>query len=327
MQVKPIEHHSQTLGSLEDQLRELSISENISLKDFVEIRDNFSHLHVELLKNIKTKLNLASIHGQTLYHKPPQSLQLLNSSIVAQHLSVTVVSDLRAADLALGGEGAPITPLADYIIYADSKKKVIVNLGGFCNITFLPKKKEDAHLELFGKDVCACNHILDSLCRDRLNIDYDENGSIAAKGNSNRAFVDCLKKRLYSQNERGDSLGTGDECFELIKDLSKEISTEDVLKSICIVIAEMIGEVGTKSEEIVLAGGGCLNKTLVEEIKKASEVDVVLSDEYGIPTQYREAVGMAVLGALCEDKVPITIEGITGLNCPAPISGVWVYSS
>ena len=129
------------LGDLAIPLKKLSLQQPMKAEEITRIAHDFGLLHLKALKELAgdNKLDLISVHGQTVLHKPPLSWQLINPSIIAYGLDTPVVYDLRAADLAAGGEGAPITPLADFILFRNgSETRGIVNLGGFCNVTILP---------------------------------------------------------------------------------------------------------------------------------------------------------------------------------------------
>src|SRR6185436_14618647 len=118
------------------------------------------------------RLDLIAAHGQTVFHAPPLSWQMLNPWPLVRDLQTSVVFDLRGADLAHGGQGAPITPLADWVLFrSNSRTRAVVNLGGFCNLTLLPPGRPDM---VRGFDVCACNQLLDHIARGILQRPFDE---------------------------------------------------------------------------------------------------------------------------------------------------------
>jgi len=288
--------------------------------------------HVEHLERLLggVQVDLVCAHGQTVYHKPPVSWQLLNAAPIAEFVRAPVVFDLRAADLAAGGQGAPITPIADLAMFGDREEsRVIVNLGGFCNITVLPAGERAAVLDLVdGFDLCACNHVLDRVAREVLGAPFDEDGKIALSGCENGDAADDLRRRLESQRGAGRSLGTGDEVGSWIVEHRSCVSAADLAASACAALGGVIGRaisgIGLNRPRVVLAGGGVFNAALVAAIESACGGSVVLSDTLGVPVAYREAMAMAVLGALCQDRVPITLPRVTGCRRPAPVAGVWV---
>ena len=119
---------------------------------------------------LEARADLVVAHGQTVFHAPPASWQLLNAAPIARAVRAPVVFDLRQADLAAGGQGAPITPLADWIMLRAhgpaAAGRAIVNLGGFCNVTILPSGAGPEGVR--GMDVCPCNHLLDGVARRRV---------------------------------------------------------------------------------------------------------------------------------------------------------------
>ncbi|NQU66064.1 MAG: anhydro-N-acetylmuramic acid kinase, partial [SAR324 cluster bacterium] len=277
-------------------------------------------------------VNLIALHGQTIYHSPPLSWQLINPTLIAQKLNVPVIFDLRAADLAQGGQGAPITPLGDFILFRDIvEKRSIVNLGGFCNITTLPgisnSAKNDVDLEYWqslvgGFDLSPCNHLLDKISRDLIGQPYDENGNNALTGSVSKKPFEKLHSILSGMFNEKRSLGTGDETSQWISRFSGDVIAVDLARTACAAIAQMIVD-SVDSDRIILAGGGVKNAALMEEITKRFSGKVSTSNEFGIPSEHREAIEMAILGALCQDRVPITLPQVTGSKTKF-ISGCWV---
>ncbi len=169
---------------LQKALRDFSSQIPMTSKTISQIASDFTDFHIEGIKQLLTNkgdddliVDLIAVHGQTVYHCPPISWQLFTPARLVKEFNTKVVCDLRSMDLAYDGNGAPITPLADYILFRDKiglKSRAIVNLGGFINITFLSKPNTIDSIS--GKDVCACNQVLDLIARKRLNTNYDNDG-------------------------------------------------------------------------------------------------------------------------------------------------------
>jgi 1,6-anhydro-N-acetylmuramate kinase len=281
-------------------------------------------------------------HGQTVFHAPPVSWQMLNGPVLAHELGVPVVFDLRAADLAAGGQGAPITPLADWVMFRSEHPTAVVNLGGFCNITLLPAplivhyntprgtmRTNDFIGEaalVDGFDVCACNHLLDRVARDLLGCEFDQDGRASASGRVHEGALHELFGLLAAQSKEGRSLGTGDEAVAWINRWRTQASGEDLAASACAAIARTIASRLGDSREVLVAGGGARNAALLDAIRRNTKAAVNATEKRGVPIEFREAAAMAVLGAMCEDKVPITLARVTGVGArqePTPIAGVW----
>ena len=312
------------LGALGPRLRAMAEQQPMTAGEIAQLGQDFSRLHITAIKGAcgRQKPDLIAIHGQTVFHQPPLSWQFLTPAPIAWELNANVVYDLRAADIAAGGQGAPITPVADWILFRhSSERRAIVNLGGFCNVTRLPAHDNYRHLD--GGDVCACNQILDRMARALLELPFDRDGQVALQGQVNEGAMADLVRQLGTQADAGRSLGTGDDLGDWAgRHALEEVS--DALRTACAAIAEVIIAKCVPTDRLVVAGGGVRNRALMQELRARSPVPVVTSDELGIPATLREAASMAILGALCEDVIPITIPRITGV-LRAPISGSWIF--
>lgn len=318
------------LGDLAPRLRRLAEQEPMAAGEIARLSREFSLAHVPALREAAAgdRLDLVCVHGQTVFHQPPVSWQMLTPACIARELGAAVVCDLRAADLAAGGQGAPITPLADWVLLRDPRVgRTVVNLGGFCNTTRLPARPASADdlgwIGLVeGGDVCPCNHLLDSIARTCLGRPFDDGGRAAKSGRVSAAAAESLRRALPTG--RGRSLGTGDELLGWVAEWKSREPGPDLAATGCAVIAERI--CSAAAGDLVLAGGSVRNEGLVSAIRAAATGRVMLCDDLGLPAAYREAACFAVLGALCEDRISITLPRVTGVGTPAPISGVWVYT-
>ena len=324
-------HVSRPLGSLADGLRALAAQQPRSAGEIARLVQEFELLHLDAVRTVcaDTHPGLVAVHGQTVFHAPPVSWQLLSVSRLARELGAPVVYNLRAADLATGGQGAPITPLADYIFFqSETEARAVLNLGGFCNFTLLPRgpRGDDAGAlaAIGGGDICACNQLLDALARELLGTPFDADGARALCGASRPRAHAALAARLRDQAAGGRSLGTGDELGEWIDAWRGQATPEDLLRTACNAIAAVACERIGPVERLIVAGGGAHNGAMLAALRSRG-VPVSLSDEFGVPIQAREAAAMAVLGALCQDGVPITLPQITGCAVPAPRAGCWAY--
>ncbi|RMF72420.1 MAG: hypothetical protein D6744_16880 [Planctomycetota bacterium] len=329
---------SRPLGELGDELRRLAGQQPFSAAAIARLARRFSDAHIDALRLVADGRppDLICVHGQTVYHDPPDSWQLIGPARIAHALAAPVVFDLRAADLAAGGRGAPITPLADAVLFRETAPAVIVNFGGFCNFAMLPAWSENGRIEprrIVGGDLCVCNHLLDGVARSCWGRAYDEGGARAAKGAVVGDVFDELVATLTQQRCARRSLGTGDELQDWVARYAGRLRGEDLARTACAAIAETIAsaDLATRSAEAdpacaswLVAGGGALNATLLDELRRRVSGPVATSDARSVPATHREAVAMAVLGALCQDGVPITLPQVTGVPEPAPVAGAWV---
>jgi 1,6-anhydro-N-acetylmuramate kinase len=321
MRAEHVAGASRDLGKLGPELRRLAEQEPLPAREITRLARELALVHLAAIRDLDAeRIDLIAAHGQTVYHAPPLSWQLLNPAPIAYELGVPVVHDLRAADLALGGQGAPITPLADHVLFRGPEPRAVVNLGGFCNITLLPGGDDGTRVR--GGDVCACNQLLDRLARDLFDEAYDRDGERALAGTVERKALAPLAASLALQARGGRSLGTGDELGDWVARWRARCAPADLARTACAAIAQTIAKAAGGAKRLVLAGGGVRNRALVAELSQRAGVPVVASDRLGIPAPMREAVGMAVLGALCQDRIAITVPAITGVES-APIAGCW----
>lgn len=313
------------LGECGSTLRRLAGQEQVSARDIAASARSSALAHAEAVLGMceGRRPDLVAVHGQTVVHEPPISWQLLNPAPIALAVGSPVVFDLRAADLARGGQGAPITPIADWIFFRDHEARLaVVNLGGFANATILAPGGVE-HVR--GFDICACNQVLDCIARGEFGRRFDEDGAMALGGRANTSAAGELGGILEAQRRADRSLGTGDEGVGWVERWRGRIPGPDLAASACGAIgATIAGSVGAV-ERIALAGGGAKNRALARAISVGSRAGVVMTDSLGLPGTYREAAAMAVLGALCQDQVPITLPAVTGVRAPAPVAGAWMY--
>ncbi|RNC81653.1 MAG: hypothetical protein ED559_07650 [Phycisphaera sp.] len=324
MRINMERFESQPLGSLGNELRELANGALTSASEFARLGLSFGETIAQFLDTgfQPRRADLVVLHGQTIYHKPPLTWQLINPWPVAARLRTPVLYDLRRADLACGGQGAPLTPIADAIMLgADDRGRAIVNLGGFCNVTLLPALPRDS-LDpqlISGMDICPCNHWLDRAAKNYFDIAFDEEGERASKGN----VVGGLREKLHSEWAGiipRTSLGSDHEGLPYTNGLVGE----DVLATLCDVIGSLIAESTMGSDEILCAGGSTRNSSLMDSIRAHTNIPVLTTQEAGVDPLHREAVAMAVLGALSLDGLPIGLESVTGVKQPI-VSGSWCF--
>lgn len=349
-------HESQGLGELGPRLRRAAEQQSMTAGELARLAWDFGLLHADAIAAALGKHedapspDLIVAHGQTIFHEPPISWQLLNPAPIAARFDCPVICDLRQADLAAGGQGAPITPLADWILFRDARlRRAIVNLGGFCNVTVLPispppsegggRGVGEAHKQMRGAtsalhphpnpppqrgrgsmqdirgfDVCACNHVLDAVARRALNGPYDKDGEAASGGRVINDASNSLFTVLSRQRDQRRSLGTRDEATSWIDSHLGSMCPADLAATAVDAIARCIAAAVREHQidEVIVAGGGALNRALTDAVAKDGGVPTQLSDALGVPVQAREALCMAVLGTLSADDVPITLPQVTG---------------
>jgi len=321
-----------SLGALSGRLRAAQRQEPTTAADFANLARELALAHLPALRELEAKHGsptLIVVHGQTLFHAPPTSLQWINPTPLLTELGCDVLFDLRARDLALGGQGAPITPLADWMLFRSPRcARMIVNLGGFVNATRLPpappgsgSARETAWIEgVRGFDVCLCNQLLDHLARTRIGEAFDRNGERASRGTTSVAVQRELEAVLTAQARSGRSLGTADEVVAKAALILRELPSEDALATAASAIGTALGRTINgdspprvqERTEVFAAGGGVHHKPLMEAIERAIGRPIRTTQMLGIGPEARESTAMAVLGALAMDGVPITLPAVTG---------------
>lgn len=265
-------------------------------------------------------------HGQTVWHAPDDRLswQLMDPWPIVRALRLPVCYDLRQADLIAGGQGAPITPMADRVMFGEAGERVLVaNLGGICNVTAIGG-------DLRGEDLGPCNLLLDGIVQ-RLAPPkrYDEDGTLAAAGSVNANLLAAMGEHPWFDKPEPRTAGREDFNEAWIDTLltAHDVTAADACGTAAAFVANLITSFadGRGFDTLVLAGGGVLNRTLVDQITDAAGAyvgTVVTSDVLGVPAQAREAMAMAVLGAMTCDGQAITAPTITGADAPGR-AGVW----
>ena len=328
------------LGPLGARLRAAADQHPVTAGELADLARELGELHARealaLLREARLdRIDLAAIHGQTVFHRPPTSLQLLNAHPIAEALGCDIVFDLRGQDLACGGQGAPLTPLADWVLFRAPHARAIVNLGGFANATILPADDGAAPASqlaaIHGADLCACNQLLDRAAREVLGREFDADGAAAASGmRHDAAFAEA--RTLLAPKPDGRSLGTGDELFGWVERHRRALAPADVLATASDAVGATIGNALAAHgvRDAVLAGGGARHLRLTQAIASAARVPVGPSDRLGVPVGAREALGWAVLGALAQDGVGVALPQVTKRPEPAGpgrnprVSGAWL---
>jgi 1,6-anhydro-N-acetylmuramate kinase len=333
MRAELVAHESASLGELAPRLRAAAQELPLPAAEFARLALELGHLHATVCSNVcaasGAKPDLASIHGQTIYHRPPFSWQLINPWPIAKALRCPVVYDLRGADIAEGGQGAPLTPLADWVLFRGSEGRAIVNLGGFANATIIPADSSRPDL-IEGLDLCPCNQLLDCAARAVLRAPYDADGAAAMQGESNDDLLAALLPRL-AQGASGRSLGTGDESSELVAELQRQVPANTLLATLSEAVGLTIVNAMKKAasvhriDHVLLAGGGAHHARLVRTISACMGRPVSTTSVLGVPVGLREALGWAVLGALAQDGARATLPLVTGRASQSLADGSWCF--
>jgi anhydro-N-acetylmuramic acid kinase len=299
----------------------------------------YSKLIVDYLKEKKTspqKIDFIGSHGQTVCHLPKRTkehqieycstLQIGDPSVIAAKTGIVTVGDFRVADVALGGEGAPLVPIFDYLYFQNPKKsRLLLNIGGIANFTFLPATcKFD---EVLAFDTGPGNIIIDSLSMHFFHVPFDRDGCIARKGTVQKDLLEYLLKDEYFYRKPPKSTGrekfAGD-YLQKILDFSrtKKIKPEDVLSTSTELTVKTIFEAAenflpTKStlDELIVSGGGAENKVLMERLTSYFlKTKILKSDDLGLRSDAKEAICFAILAYHTLLNKPSNLPSVTGAS-------------
>lgn len=258
------------------------------------------------------ELDLIGSHGQTIYHIPQASPPLVNSTlqigdpaVIAYETNTLVVSNFRAMDMAAGGEGAPLIPYIDWLLFKSRNKgRILQNIGGIGNCTVL--KRNGMKDDIIAFDTGPGNMIIDELCRTLKQIPYDKDGVLAAQGKVHQDLVSDWMRHDYFKKAPPKSTGREvfgrDYTLNLIKKYS-HLPAEDLIATATYftaysIVASYKQFVFPEYEidEIIISGGGGNNPTLLAMMKELlPDKTVITSKELGISTDEKEAVGFAIL--------------------------------
>jgi len=284
------------------------------------------------------KLDLVGCHGQTAYHQGKAAAyagrqvactwQLGEPALIAAELRVPVVSNFRPADMAVGGQGAPLVPLLDFVLFAHTgRTRVLQNIGGIGNLTVIPAGGTAADLIAF--DTGPGNMVMDALMERFFQKKYDRGGSVAARGHVLDGVVKAVLQEAYFGQRPPKSAGReqfgGAFVTEFVRACEKAGGgQEDTVMTATALTAESIARAFDKfvrpltkgtAVDYILSGGGTRNATLINMLRQRLEplgCKVVMSDAVGLPSQAKEAAAFALLAWQTWHGQPGNIPAATG---------------
>ena len=288
------------------------------------------------------KLELIGCHGQTIYHQAKAAAyagkqiactwQIGEPALIAHEVGVPVVSNFRPADMAAGGQGAPLVPLLDFALFAHAKRaRILQNIGGIGNLTAIPANATADDLIAF--DTGPGNMVIDALMAQLFQRKYDRDGRVAARG---RVLDSVIKATLRQQHFRkSPPKSAGREQFGAVftKDFLQACKqaggrAEDAIATATALTAESIklgydrfvqASINNAPVDFIVSGGGSLNKTLMAMLRERLEprgCAVKSSDAAGLPSQAKEAVAFALLAWQSWHGLPGNVPAATDASRP-----------
>jgi len=287
--------------------------------DFVKTHVSFGHYMGEkvdaFIKRNLLEVDVVGIHGHTIFHQPVLGFtsQIGDGSAVACRTGQLVANDFRSLDVARGGQGAPLVPIGDALLFSDYVARL--NLGGFSNISF------GGIDDIIAFDICPVNIVMNEITRKQ-GLEYDEEGKMARNGQVDRELLHKLNQLEFYKQSRPKSLGREwvDECFWPC--LSTQISDEDLLRTLVEHISDQIAynlaSSKKSSGKALVTGGGAYNTFLMERIRAKTSFEIVIPEP--ILIEMKEALIFAFLGVLRMIEQPNILNAVTGAK-QASISG------
>ena len=272
--------------------------------------------------------NFIASHGHTVFHQPEQklTLQIGDGYQLMQNSGITVINDFRSLDVALGGQGAPLVPIGDKLLFEDCD--FCINLGGIANISW-----DDQQGSRRAFDICPVNMILNLLAK-RKNLEYDESGKIAKTGKIIPNLLENLNKLDYYQKEFPKSLGVewfNEHVLGLFED--KAYNTEDYLRTavehismqISITLNNLFTSKKIKESKVLFTGGGTFNSFLIEKIRERSNKSILFEIPSEAIINFKEAVIFAFLGLLRYLEMPNVLSSVTSASYDSCGGTIYAY--
>ena len=268
-------------------------------------------------------------HGQTIRHEPdadePFSLQIGAPDVIAAGTRITTVADFRTADIALGGQGAPLAPaFHEWLFSTPGSSRVVANIGGISNITVL----SNADAETIGFDTGPGNTLLDAWIREHQGVDFDRDGAWAASGSVDSALLSALLGDPYFAAPPPKSTGFEHFNLEWLRAFGAEsVAAADVQATLCeltaVSLAEAIRSAAPADCELLVCGGGVHNRELMRRVGRQLPSQTVSSTAVaGLDPDWVEAAAFAWLAMRRLQELPGNLPSVTGASGPALLGTV-----
>ena len=302
---------------------------DISAKELIKTHVDFGHWMGNEIKNfidkhhLHHKVHLIASHGHTVFHEPElhYTFQMGDGAAIAAINKLPVVCELRNMDIALGGQGAPIVPIGEKLLW--NEYEYFLNIGGIANISFAENEQHIAF------DICAANRVL-NLLSNELGMAYDANGAEANKGKLNEDLLYELNDLDYYKKSFPKSLSNEfgvNEVYQIIQKYS--INVGDKLNTYCHHIAQQVAKVCIKdsmeTKQMLVSGGGAFNTFLMSCLKEKlakNNIEIIFPTDELI--QYKEALIMGLIGVLRWREQHNVLHSVTGASSSSVGGALWM---
>lgn len=283
------------------------------------------------------EVSLIGSHGQTVFHlgaparfqgkvRAASTLQIGETSIIAERTGVSTVGDFRPADMAAGGQGAPLIPFVDYLLYRDSERgRVALNIGGIANLTVIPRGARAA--DVFAFDTGPGNMIVDALVEriTRGKSTYDHDARIALSGRTIQELLARLMREPYLRKRPPKSTGREQFGESYAQSLiawgnQHHAGPADLVRTATVFTSLTIADAfrrfilpRTKVDELIVAGGGARNPLIMAQLAGSLPgIEIVPASRFGVPAEAKEAFGFAILAYETYHGRPSNLPSATG---------------
>jgi anhydro-N-acetylmuramic acid kinase len=327
-------------------------AEHARVADLARLNSRLGELYADAVlasqRRFRVKAALVGCHGQTLYHqgeartflgrKVTATWQTGEAAIIAARVGVPVVSDFRPADMAAGGKGAPLVPYLDSLLFRDPNiGRIVQNIGGIANLTAIPPGASVGRI--FAFDTGPGNMVIDAVTEALFGQRFDRDGKIAAEGLVLKPVLEQILKRKFFRAKPPKTAGREEFGRDFAGDFLLQCAgfrKEDVVATATALTARSIGDgvrrfVIEKSgsnksfREMILSGGGARNITLIAMLTEyLAPLGILLrfSDEFGVPSQAKEAVAFALLAYETWNGRPSNVPSATGAKRAAVLGKI-----
>ncbi len=286
-------------------------------------------------RKFRAKAELVGCHGQTLYHQGETApflgrriavtWQSGEGAVIASRLGVPVVSDFRPADIAAGGKGAPLVPFLDYLLYRDQRVgRVVQNIGGIANLTAIPARAAAAQVIAF--DTGPGNMVIDAVTEQLFGKPYDRDGKLAASGRAREDVLRHFMRAPFFQRKPPKTAGREEFGREFVREFLRRCgnaskrdcvatATALTVNSIVDAVRRFVAKRPGAYQEFVVSGGGTKNPTLLTMLANklgSLGLGLRLSDEFGLPSEAKEAAAFALLAYQTWKRQPSNVPSATG---------------
>jgi anhydro-N-acetylmuramic acid kinase len=324
-------------------------SARASVADLARLNVLLGELYAEAVlatqRRFRVKVDLVGCHGQTIYHqgeagaflgrKLAVTWQTGEGAVIAVRVGVPVVSDFRPADMAVGGKGAPLVPLLDFLLYGDSRiGRIVQNIGGIANLTAIAAGASTKDVIAF--DTGPGNMVIDAITEQLFRKPYDRDGEIAATGAVLQQVVIQFMKDPFFRRRPPKTAGREQFGREFAREFIRRCGRADrrnivatatalTASSIADAIRRFVLKQGGNYREFIVSGGGAHNPTLMAMLANqlsAMDLQVRACDEFGLPSEAKEAVAFALLAYETWNHRPSNIPAATGAKKAAILGKV-----